>query len=330
MTLALRLGLIDNPRTRPIIEGKVTAKDIDVTVATGDPGEIFGRQLRDDEFDVSEMSMSTLMMMIARGDDRFIGLPIFTTRRFFHTHIMVRRDAKIETPADLKGKRVGVREFQQTAALWIRGALHSEFGVSPADMEFWMERMPEHSHGGAIGFTSPPGVVIHQIPKETNIGDMMIAGTLDACLFYFPNRNSINRSIANLEDHPEIKPLFPDSVAEGIRYYRKTGIYPINHGVVIKRNVAERHPWAIARLLEVFNEANAAADRARMEHIAYHLETGLLPPEYRKSLSTPLVSYGIEANRKTLEMAARYSHDQGLTSRIVGIDEIFDPNCLGS
>ena len=102
------------------------------------------------------MSVSSLMMAKAKGDDRFVGIPVFTTRRFFHTGILVRRDARIDAPAGLKGKRVGVPEYQQTAALWARGVLQHEFGVAPKDMEFWMERPVSHSHGGATGSCRRP------------------------------------------------------------------------------------------------------------------------------------------------------------------------------
>src|SRR5262249_6929265 len=158
--------------------------------------------------------------------------PIFTTRRFFHAGILVRRDAGIDKPSDLKGKRVGVPEYQQTAALWTRGVLQHEFGVEPRDMEFWMERVPSHSHRSAAGFNAPPGVIIHQVPAEKNLGGMMLSGELQAVIHYIVDPNLVDRSTADLWSHPEIRPLFPDPLAEGVRYYRKSGIFPINHGMV--------------------------------------------------------------------------------------------------
>ena len=203
------------------------------------PSELFWRQLRFAEFDVAEMSMSSLMMAKSKGDERFVGIPVFTTRLFFHTTTLVRRDANIDSPADLKGKRVGVPEYQQTAALWARGVMQHEFGVAPKEMEFWMERPPSRSHGGATGFVPPPGVTVRQIPPEKNIGAMMLSGELDAVMYYLVDPNLIDRSTADLRNHPDIKPLFPDPRAEGVRYYQKTGLYPINHGMVIKRELAE-------------------------------------------------------------------------------------------
>ncbi len=330
MKLQLSLGITSNPRTWPILDGRVVPDAIDPLITPCDPSELFWRQLRFADFDVSEMSMSSLMMIRAQGDERFVGLPVFTTRRFFHTNILVRRDARINSPADLKGKRVGVPEYQQTAALWIRGILQSEFGVTPRDMEFWMERVPARSHAGAVGFKPPPGVTINQIPPEKSIGSMMVKGELDACMFYIRNQNLVDRSSEDLHNHPDIKPLFPDSAAEGVRYYQKTGIYPINHGMVVKREIAERNPWVVVNLLKAFNDANDIANRERIEHVNYHLETGLVPPQYRAALATPIITHGIKANRNTLETAAAYSLEQGLTPRLLKLDELFARNSLNS
>jgi 4,5-dihydroxyphthalate decarboxylase len=330
MKLQLSFGITSNPRTWPILDGRVVPDAIDPLITPSDPSELFWRQLRFADFDVSEMSMSSLMMIRAQGDDRFIGLPVFTTRQFFHTKILVRRDARINAPADLKGKRVGVPEYQQTAALWIRGITQSEFGVTPRDMEFWMEREPSRSHAGAVGFKPPPGVTIHQIPPDKSIGSMMVKGELDACMFYIRNQNLVDRSSEDLANHPDIKPLFPDSAAESVRYFEKTGIYPINHGMVVKRELAERNPWVVVNLLKAFNAANDIANRERIEHVAYHLETGRVPPQYRAALAAPLITHGLKANRATLETAASYSVEQGLTPRLLKLDELFAAGSLDS
>ena len=323
MKLQFSIGLTSNPRTWPVIEGRIAPDGIDLVPTVLHPSELFWRQLRYGEFDVAEMSMSSLMMAKSKGDERFVGIPVFTTRLFFHTTALVRRAAGIDAPSDLKGKRVGVPEYQQTAALWTRGVLQHELGVAPNDMEFWMERPPSRSHGGATGFVPPPGVTVHQIPPEKNIGTMMLSGELDAAMFYLVDPNLIDRSTADLRNHPDIKTLFPDPLAEGIRYHRKTGLYPINHGMVIKRELAENHPWAITNILKAFNRANDLANRQRREHVEYHLETGLLPPEARKALETPIVSHGINANRRVLETIAQYSLEQGLTPRLMKLDELF-------
>jgi 4,5-dihydroxyphthalate decarboxylase len=323
MNVQFSIGITSNPRTWPVIDGQVKPDGIDLVPTVLHPSELFWRQLRFAEFDIAEMSVSSLMIARSKGDDRFVGIPVFTTRRFFHTTTLVRRGAGIEAPADLKGKRVGVPEYQQTAALWSRGALQHEFGVAPKDMEFWMERPPARSHGGATGFAPPPGVTVSQIPPEKSIGSMMLAGELDAVIFYLVDPNLIDRSTADLHDHPEIRPLFPDPLAEGIRYYRKTGLYPINHGMVIKRELAEKHPWAVTNILKAFNRANDFAEKQRIAHAEYHLETGLLPADASKALRTPLITHGVVANRLVLETIAQYSLEQGLTPRLMKLDELF-------
>ena len=259
--LQLSLAITSNPRTWPIIDGRANPDGIEFTKTVLGPAEMFWRQLNFAEFDVSEMSMSELMIFREKRDERFIGIPVFTTRRFYHTGMLVRKDAKIETPSDLKGKRVGVPEYIQTSALWTRGVLESEFGISPKDMTFFMERMPMRSHAGAIGFKPPPDVIINQIPPEKDVGSMMLSGELDACMSYNRKHGDlIDRSDADLENHPDIKPLFPSRAAEAVRYYKKTGIYPINHGMVIKRTVLEKNPWTAINILKSFNQANEIAE----------------------------------------------------------------------
>ena len=328
--LKLRLAITSNPRTRPVVDGRVRPHGIEFSTTVLGPAEIFWRQLSSTEFDVSEMSMSELMMICARGDERFIGIPVFTTRRFYHTGMLVRRDARIDSPADLKGKRVGVPEYVQTSALWTRGVLESEFEVTPRDMIFFMERLPRRSHGGAIGFKAPPGVTVNPIPPEKSIASMMVSGELDACMSYTGIPNVVDRSDVDLEHHPAIKPLFPDPAAEAGRYYRKTGIYPINHGMIIKRALFERSPWLAINILDAFNRANAIADAERREHVAYHLETGRVQPTHREALAARIIIHGLKANRATLQRAAEYSHQQNLTPRVMAMEDLFAPNLLDS
>src|SRR5437763_1475673 len=323
--LQLNIGMAENPRIWPIFDGRVRADGIDLLPRELFPSVLFWRQLKFGDFDIAEMSMSTLMMAVAAGDERWIGIPVFTTRKMFHTEILVRRDAGIARPADLKGKRVGVPEYQQTAALWTRGALEHEFGVRARDMEWWMERVPSHSHRGAVGFEPPAGVLIKQVPAEKSLGAMMLAGEIDATVHYIQRTNLVDRSTADLAAHPEIRPLFADPLAEGVRYYRKTGLLPINHGMVVKRALAERHPWIVLNVLKAFERANEIAERDRLEQAQYHIATGRLAAE---ALRPPLVRHGVKANRLVLESAAQYSQEQGLTPRRVRLEELFAPSAL--
>lgn len=325
--LALSIALSDNPNTRPIIDGAVVPEGIALTPTVVHPSEMFWRQLRFAEFDVSEMSMSSLLIATSRGPTPWVALPVFTTREFFHTRILVRADAGIATPADMAGKRVGVPEFQQTAAIWGRGVLEHEFGVPMQTMEFFMERVAEKSHGGATGFKPPPGVTVHQIPATTNIGEMLTRGELDATLRYTTSRNLVDRSRIDLAADPRVRPLF-DRLAEGRRYYAKTGIYPINHTLVVRRTLMEQHPWIGLNLYAAFAAARAEVLRAGATALASHIETGLLSDDVKRALATDPMAYGIKATRKVLETIADYVHAQGLSERRVMIEELFAPGTL--
>src|SRR5438105_9110283 len=326
----LQLSLImgANDRSRPVLDGSIKADGIDLTCTVGHPSEIFWRQLHFKEFDVSEMSLSSLLMIIASGNTDWVGLPIFTSRRFFHTGAWVRVASGIQEPGDLKGKRVGVPEYQQTAALWSRGVLKHEFGVEPADLDWWMERTEERSHGGATGFRPPAGIRFNRIPADQSIGSMLVDGRLDATLLYLSEPNLVDRSRVSLEGNPAFRLLFTDPRAEGRRYYQKTGIFPINHGMVVRRAIYEQHPWVVLNLFNAFRRAKEQVAARMRELVSKHVELGLLGPDASKALERDLYPYGVKSNQNTLETLAAYSLEQGLTRRRISLDEVFAPSTL--
>jgi 4,5-dihydroxyphthalate decarboxylase len=326
----LQLSLImgSNDRSQPVLDGSISPDAIDLTSTVAHPSEIFWRQLHFKEFDVSEMSLSSLLMAMAQGNTDWVGLPIFTSRRFFHVGTWVRADTGIEKPADLKGKRVGVPEYQQTAALWSRGVLKHEFGVEPSDLEWWMERTEERSHGGATGFQPPAGVKFHRIPGDDSIGAMLSDGRLDATLLYLTDNNLVDRSRIRLEGNPAFRRLFPDPAAEGRRYYQKTGLFPINHGMVVRRSIYEQHPWVALNIFNAFRLAKERVAARGRELVATHFELGLLGPEAKQALSVDPYPYGVKSNRKVLETVADYSFEQGLTPRRMQLEEIFAASTL--
>lgn len=326
--LTLSIALSDNERTRPITQGRITAQGLRLVPTVIHPSEMFWRQLKYGDFDISEMSLSSLFIATARGDTRWIALPIYTSRMFFHTNILVRKDSGILVPADLKGKRIGVPEYQQTAALWSRGILQHEFGVTARDIEWYMERGPEKSHGGATGFVPPEGVRLNQIPASTNIGEMLVKGELDATLLYLNNRNLVDRSTIDLDAADGIEPLFRDRLAETTRYFKKTGIYPINHTVVMKRELYEKHPWIALNLFHAFVAAKKDVERESAENLQSYLETGLVNVAARDGFSADPKAYGVRASRAVLETISQYVHEQGLSSRRVGVDELFASSTL--
>ena len=327
-TLTLSIALSDNERTRPLAQGRFQPQGVRLIPTVVHPSEMFWRQLKYRDFDISEMSLSSLFIATARGDRNWVALPIYTSRTFFHTNILVRADRGILRPEDLRGKRVGVPEYQQTAALWSRGILEHEFGVSARDIEWYMERGPDKSHGGATGFSPPEGVRLTQIAPSTNIGEMLVRGELDATLLYLNNRNLVDRSTLDLDTVEVIQPLFKDKQAETRRYFAKTGIYPINHTVVIKRELHERHPWLALNIYHAFVAAKKDVERETAETMQSYFDTGLVDPAGQKALQADPKAYGMKASRKVIETIAGFVHEQGLTDRRVAVEELFAPSTL--
>lgn len=327
-SLELSAAFTPNDRTASILDGTVQPEGIRLLATPCHASEMFWRQLKFSEFDVSEMSVSSLIIATSHGPTEWVALPVFSMREFFHTSVLVRVGAGIEKPSDLRGKRIGVPEYQQTWAVWSRGILADEFGVQPRDMVWYMERSPAKSHGGATGFTAPPGVELHYIPTTTNMGEMMVNGELDATLLYLPGNNLIDRSRIDLEARSDIRTLFPDPVAEAKRYYTKTGMFPINHTVVVRRSVLERHPWVALSLYDAFVRAKAAVKSDRDANLEGQIAAGLLDETAVAALATDPMPYGVVAARRELETIARYDFEQGLASRLVGLDELFAPTTL--
>ena len=325
--LELSIALSDNERTRPLLEGRVAPQGIRLVPTMVHPSEMFWRQLRFAEFDVSEMSMSSLIISVSRGDTRWVAIPVFTMRKFFHTSIIVRTDAGIAAPADLRGKRIGVPEYQQTWAIWSRGILQHEFGVHARDIEWFMERNPDRSHGGATGFTAPAGVRVNQIPPTTDMGEMLLRGALDGALHYLVGKNLVDRSTVDVSGVTRY--LFADPAAEGRRFYAKTGLFPINHTVVIRRALLESHPWLALNLYSAFVAAKAEIARHGAAYLQWYFDAGLLDGGVKRVLADndPL-AYGFKASRPVLETIAQYVQELGLSARRVALEEIFAPSTL--
>ena len=240
----------------------------------------------------------------------------------------MRTDRGIDKPADLKGRRVGIPEYQQTAALWIRGVLQREFGVHARDMAWFMERNPDKSHGGSTGFRPPEGVKLNYIPPATDIGEMLREGTLDAALLYLRGNNLVDRSKADLSALATVKTLFPDPEAEKRRYFLKTGIYPINHCVVIRRSLYEQNPWMALNLYTLFTQAKESAYDAARTILHPHLESGLLDEAAGRALANDPLAYGIKGPREVLDMILQMVHEQGLAKRRVALEELFARSTL--
>jgi len=329
--LELSFAIGANPRSRPVLTGQVKAQGIQLHCSSIHGSEIFWRQLAFKEFELSEMSMSSLLMARSHGDDTWVALPVFTSRMFFHTGVLVSEQSGIKNPEDLNGKRVGVPEYQQTAALWTRGILQHEFGVDPKQISWYMERPPERSHGGATGFDPTKiGINLQYIPTDTDIGEQLVSGGLDATLLYLANAgNLVDRSSRELGAVGSgAVPLFSDRRAEAARYFAKTGLFPVNHCVAVRKDIVERYPWVMLNLYSMFLEAKQIAHQETLAGLGPFLETGVAENSVADALGRDLFPYGVRANLNLLETITAYSHEQGLTSRQLALDEVFYPPSL--
>lgn len=320
------IALWGNARTRPILDGTVTPAGLRLIPTMLHPSEMFWRQLHFSEFDISEMSLSSLMIAADRGDRTWTAVPVFAMRRFFHTLPMVAKGSGITKPADLRGKRVGVPEYQQTAAVWARGILDEFFQVSATEIEWFMERGPDRSHGSATGFRQPEGVTLNQIPPEKSIGKMLADGELDATLLYIDDRNLVDRSRHDITEIAD--PLFADRRAEEHRFYHETGLFPINHVLVVRRSLLERHPWIALNLYKAFDEARERLHSSAVEWLNPFVQTQAIEGIEGLGLSDDPMAYGFAKSRREIDTIARYLFRQGLTSRQILVDEIFAPSTL--
>lgn len=279
---------------------------------------------------VTEVGLHPFMLAWARAGFRdYTLLPVFPLRTFRHKSIFIRTDRGIETPEDLRGKRVGAPGYSSTSLTWIRGLLEEEYGVKPTDVEWVISRADSSANvsGGPSEFenTIPEGLSLTQGPPGVDESDLLAQGHVDA-LFHAAKPRAI------VEGHPDVRTLFPDSRAVERNYYARTGIFPIMHAVAIRRDVALEHPWLLRAVFDGYTQAKTLA-YAQMAGVRSLLDT--LPwyaeelEATRASMGANFYSYGMEgANRKTLETFFRYSHRQGFSDRELKIEDLFEPSSL--
>ena len=323
-----------NERVEPLMNGTIKVAGVEIIPTYSHPSETFWRQLKFHEFEVAEMSMSSYLIARARGAD-MIALPVFPSRRFFHAEQSYHSDSGIKAPGDLNGKRIGVGEYQQTAALWTRGVLEHDFGVSQYKVHWYMERTEELSHGGATGFEPPPGISFHRIPADKSMATMLVHHEIDVA----PIAGHLSRATNVIDrstqmrgaegDWSKIKPLFPDEVGEAKRFVAAHGFVPVNHTYIVRGDIYRQHPDVATKLYEAFVEAKIQAAATMLERIPAALVFG---PEYlaitRDILGDDPFPYGIERNRAMLDTLIDYSHEQGLTPRKMTVEELFAAETL--
>ena len=317
------------------MNGTVQAEGVELIPTYSHPAETFWRQLKFGEFEVAEMSMSSFLIARSQGAD-MIALPVFPSRRLFQTELSYHVDSGITRPQDLAGKRLGVAEYQQTAALWIRGVLEHDFGVSQYKIHWYMERSEEMSHGSATGFKPPPGISFNRIARDKSLASTLLENELDVAHVASPwvlQANALDRSsrIGGKGDWSRIEALFPDRMAEGARFYKQHGFLPVNHAYIIRGDVYRKYPWIAFNLYTGFVKAKALATEKLLERIPAALFFG---PEYaamtRQMIGEDPFPYGVKANKAMLDTITEYSCEQGLTPRRMKIEELFAKETLDS
>jgi len=321
--LNLSIAVRDYDRTRPLSDGLVQIDGVDPVYMALDPEEIFFRAFRRAEFDICELSLSSFTVKTAQGNCPYVGVPAFVSRTFRHTSIYVRTD-RIKKPEDLKGKKVGLPEYQLTANVWARAILEDDHGVKPSDIHWIRGGLEETGRPEKIAITLPKDVKLEDAPAGRTLSAMLEAGEIDG--FMGPRVPSCFTRGA-----PHVGWLFADPMQAAKDYYKRTGIFPIMHLVGIKRELAESHPWLPGAVFKAFERSKTIA----LEKLADTSSTKVTLPfveerlmEARELMGKDFWSYGVEANRNTLETFLRHHHAQGLSSRLVKPEELFHPGTL--
>ena len=307
-------------RTCPILEGRVAIERCELRPITGEPEDIFARALRDEEFDVTELSLSSYLMVVGRRTSAYVTVPAFPSRAFRHSAVYVRTDRGISGPEDLAGATVGVPEFQQTAALWVRGILADRHGVPPSAIKWRSGGLERPGGEERIPVEVRDDIDLRPIDASSTLSGMLADGGLDALVS--PRPPSCFEA-----GHPDVRRLWPDHREEERRFYRDTGLFPIMHVVAVRRSLADRHPWLARNVFDAFGEAKRDAIRD-LEQTNFLRVT--LPwidlDEIRRSMGEDYWPYGIAANRAELAAAIRWSVDEGLSPRDLDTDDLFHPN----
>jgi len=296
---------------RPLIDGAAKAPGIDFTVLTMASPERHGRMLRHEEFDVCELSLVGYLVARDRGR-AFTAIPVFPHRRFRHGFVWKRTGCGIERPSDLNGKRVGLDTLQNSAGLWMRGILADHYGVDLKSIEWWCQEEED------VAFEPAPWMKIRRVAKGGSIDRMLVDGGLEAAIY--PETLPSARA-----GSPQVGLLFPDTKAAEIDYYRKSGIFPIMHTVVVKNAILEKHPWVATSVVQAFERAKQLCyERMRDPRNLQLAWVREAMDEQQSVLGKDAWPYGlVDANRKALEAVVRHMYDQGMIRKKPAVEELF-------
>lgn len=310
----------DYDRTRAIMDGRVRVEGCDVTYLPLDAEEVFFRAFRTQQFDVSELSFSSYMLQTARGECPYIGIPAFVSRLFRHSGIYIRTDRGIRKPADLKGRLIGVPEYQLTALVWIRGMLKDEYGIDPSEIHWRSGGQEEPGRDERTPLTLTNGVDLQPIPEGETLSNMLVKGELDA-LFTARAPSCFDKGAPNIDR------LFPDYRTVERAYYKKTGMFPIMHLIGVRKSLVERHPWLATGLFKAFCAAKAIALEEIRDVAALNVTLPWAVAEARETaalMGQDFWKYGVQENAREIDALTRYSYEQGLALRKLTPEELFD------
>ncbi|MPZ58002.1 MAG: ABC transporter substrate-binding protein [Rhizobiales bacterium] len=319
LKLSVAVGPYD--RTRALVDGSVEIDGVEAICMTLPPEEIFFRAFRQEAFDICECSLSSFTVKTALGNSPYVGVPAFVSRMFRHTSIYVRTD-RIKKPEDLKGKRVGVPEYQLTANVWARAILEEDHGVKPSDVIWVRGGIEDADRPEKITLNLPKNVRLEDAPEGKTISALLDEGAIDGFIAPRPPAGAAMRN-------PNIGWLFADPTAAAKDYYARTRIFPIMHLVGIRHALVEQHPWLPAAVLKGFEESKVKALELLFDTSATKVTMPFVEEQLKAAralMGDDFWTYGLEPNRKTLETFLRHHHAQGLSSRLVTPDELFHPS----
>ena len=323
--LVLGCAISDYDHVRDLMEGRVQAEGIELIPIRFAVEEIFFRFIKFREWEVSEVSFAKYVSLRSQGDDSLVALPVFPSRVFRHSSIYVRADGPVRKVEDLAGRRVGVPEWAQTAAIYSRGALRHQFGLDLNAIQWVQAGVNQPGRGEKVELRLPQGLNLTRRP-DSSLDAMLLNGELDAILTAHPTRSFE-------QGDPRIVRLFPDPQPIEEAFLDATGVFPIMHAIAIRREVIDRFPWVAGNLLTAFEAAKRNAV-ARAEEIT----ASRLPFAWAQLAAGKMAArfggdpwpYGIERNRVTLDTFCAWAHEQGVAHRRLQPEDLFPPELLQS
>jgi 4,5-dihydroxyphthalate decarboxylase len=316
--LPITIATWDYDRVRALTDGRVKVEGCDVNYITMPVEECFERAFFHGEFEVAEIGFSPFLIALSRGPTPYVAVPVFLSRMFRHSAVYIRSDRGISGPADLRGKTMGVPEYQMSAVMWFRGYLKDELGIEARDINWVQAGLENPGRRDKFPLNLPDGFPLVS-RNDVSLSKLLANGEIDGVM-------SARTPSCYTSGHPKVQRLFPDYRAAERDYFKKTGIFPIMHALGIRRDIYDNNKWLAASLYKAFLKAKRMADAEFTETTALKIGLPWVTAEYEATVAamgTEFWSYGVEPNRRTLATMARYSYEQGLAVREISVDEMF-------